>query len=477
MPALLAAVALAGCASTHGLAPESAPGDPDRLAVSRTFDGALSEAAWPSATWWTALGDPQLDTLMVDALRDSPTLAAAQARVRKAQAQAGLAEEARKPGMRGSAQYSGAYLPESLIPEDIGGGEYKGLSLLTLSFEYDPDPWGGKRARWEAAVDQLHAAEVDAQQARLMLAGNLARTYIALAQAHDLVDAAEREQQRANDLLALARRRASAGLDNTLNQRQAESALATARQQADAGRQRIDALRNALAALAGQGPDRGIALQAPHLRRPADAALPSILPSELLGHRPDVVAARWRVEAAARGIDASKAEFYPNVNLTAMVGLVAGSLGDLFDSKSLLGTGGPAISLPIFQGRRLREQLAGSNADYDLAVAQYEQTVLAAVRDVADALQSARALDTQIASTRQARDAAVHARDVLASRQRAGLGTRIDVLGAERPVLQLDQQLATLRAQRMTAAADLVIALGGGTAPVSPSLSSVSESP
>ncbi len=477
IPALLVATVLSGCASTHGLAPASTPRDADSPAVSKTFAGQLSNAAWPASDWWHAWGDPQLDALMADALRDAPSIDAAEARVRKAQAQAGLADEARRPGVRGTAQYSGAYLPESLIPESVGGGEYTGVSLINLSFEYGPDLWGGKRARWEAAVDQMHAAEVDVQQARLMLTGNIARGYVALAQAHDVVDTAEREQARAQGVLDLARRRVGAGLDNTLNLRQAESAVAAARQQAEAGRQRIDALRNALAALAGQGPDRGLVLQRPRLGASADAALPSLLPSELLGHRPDVVAARWRVEAAARGIDASRAEFRPNVNLSAIVGLATGKLADLFDPKSAFATGGPAITLPIFQGRRLRAQLAGADADYDLAVAQYDQAVLGALREVADAVQASRALDAQIASTREARDAAARGRDVLASRHRAGLGTRIDVLNAERSVLQLDQQLAALRAQRATAAADLAIALGGGATPASPSLSSASDTP
>ena len=128
-----------------------------------------------------------------------------------------------------------------------------------------------------------------------------------------------------------------------------------------------------------------------------------MLPSELLGHRPDVVAARWRVEAASRGIDASKAAFKPSINLSAIVGLASAGLSDLFSSDALLGLGGPAISLPIFDGGRLRSQLAPSDADYDLAVASYNQTLVGALHEVTDALQAARSLDAQIASSDAAR--------------------------------------------------------------------------
>ena len=117
--------------------------------------------------------------------------------------------------------------------------------------------------------------------------------------------------------------------------------------------------------------------------------------------------------------------------------------------------GGPALSLPIFDGGRLRNQLAKSDADYDLAVADYDQALVGAVREVADALQSARALEAQIDSITQARDAAQRAWDLSTARYRAGLGTQLDVLAAQRPLLQYDQQRVALRAQRLQATVDL----------------------
>ena len=465
--ALLAAAVLAGCASTHGLAPQTSPRDPDTLAVAKSFDGHLSPAAWPTRDWWHAWGDPQLDALMTEALAGTPSLAAADARVRKAQAQAELADAARQPGATGSVRYSGAYLPQSLVPAPFGG-DYKGVELGMVQFAYAPDLWGGHRDRWEAAVDLAHAAEADAQQARLLLSSNLAHTYIGLAQAFEAKAVAEREGARARQQLDLARRRARAGLDNAVQTRQAEGAVAAAAQQAGAAQQRIDALRNALAALTGQSPDRGLAIQPPALLAVDAPALPSEVPSELLGHRPDVVAARWRAEAASKGVDAAKTDFYPSVNLSAMVGIAAGKLSDLFTRDAAFGTGGPAISLPIFNGRRLRGQLASTDADADLAYAQYDQSVVGALREVADALQAARALDAQIASLADAREAARKAQALAETRRRAGLGTQLDVLAAQRPVYQLDAQIAGLRAERRNAAADLAVALGGGFAPAAP---------
>ena len=459
--ALAGLLASAGCAGTHGLASHGQPRDPAALSLAGSVAGTTQDAAaWPSAQWWRVFADPQLDALVEQALAGSPGLEAADARLRQAVAQAGLADATRRPALAAGAQLLGMQIPESLAGPEIGG-QFSAAGLLTLSLKYNPDFWGGDRARWQAALGQARAAAVEAQAARLELAANIARTYVALAQAHDALDAAGAEAARADALVALNEQRLRAGLDNRIALEQNRSAAAAARQQAQAAQQQIQALRNALASLAGAGPDHALSITRPQL---ADAgiALPSVLPSELLGRRPDVVAARWRIESAQRGVDASQAAFYPSVNLSALVGLAAGSPGELFGSDALLVNGGPALSLPLFDGGRRRQQLAVSQADYDLAVASYNQRLLDAVREVTDAVLAARALDAQLASTTEARDTAARAHAAVLQRHRAGLATQLEVLAAQKPLLQLEHQLATLQARRRSARIDLDQALGGG---------------
>ena len=461
------ALLIAGCASTKGLTPQGQLRDADSLAAGKSLaHSPLSTASWPSDRWWTSFGDAQLDALIAEALAASPALDAADARTRKAIAQAGLADAARKPTLGAGAQVSGLQLPETLAGPELGG-DFNVAGVLTLNLKYNPDFWGADKAKWQAALGNARATEVDAQAARLVLASNIARSYVALAQAFDMLDAANAEAARSEGLVKLNQQRIKAGLDNTIALNQNQSRAAAARQQAQAAQQQIDALRNALAALVAAGPDRGLAIARPQLTMP-EATAPALLPSDLLGRRADIVAARWRVEAAQHGIDASKAAFYPTINLSAMVGLAAGNLGDLFGSNALLLNGGPALSLPIFDGGRLRSQLMGSDADYDLSVANYNQTLLTAIREVADAVQGARALDAQIASTRIARDTAATAYAMVAQRYRAGLTSQLDVLVAQQPLLQLDQQLAALNAKRRTATIDLDQALGGGIAVTAP---------
>lgn len=466
--ALAGALLVSGCAGTGDLQPASAPHDPTGYALTRSLAGApLSDAAFPNRDWWRALGDPQLDVLIDEALRGTPSLAAADARVRKAQAQAGLADAARKPTVGGSAQYAVAQLPEGLAGDEIGG-RLMHNTVLMVNFAWPLDVWGGKRAEYAAALDRAHASQVEAQAARLALAASVARGYVALAQAFDTLDIANREQARSERLLQLAKQRVDAGLDNHIALRNTETLIATAKAQAGAAQQRIDALRNTLAALLGQGPDRGLAIARPQLLKAPAPSLPSTLPSELLGHRPDVVAARWRVEAAAQDIKSAKASFKPGIDLSALVGLASTGIEDLFRSDSLLGFGGPAISLPIFDGGRLRNNLAARNADYDLAVADYDATAMQALHEVVDAVQAIHSLDAQSASLQQAQAAASAALDLAQARYKAGLGTRLDVLAAQKPLLQLEQQTADLRAQRYAAGIDVNRALGGGLEVASP---------
>jgi len=465
--ALATALLATACASSGDIAPRGAMRDAGSLQSSASLAGTrVSDAAWPSERWWTAFGDPQLDALVDEALANAPSIEAADARTRKAIAQAGLADAARKPTVGAGAQVLGAQLPPALVGDEIGG-DFKVVNVLTLSFAWNPDVWGVSRSKWQAAVGSARATEVDAQSARLALAANVARSYVGLARAFDALDAANAEAARADGLISLNQQRIKAGLDNTIALNQNRSAAAAARQQAQAAQHDIDSMRNALAALLGAGPDRGLEIARPMLKTPG-IALPSVLPSDLLARRADIVVARWRVEAAQHGIDASKAAFYPSINLSALAGLAAGNLGDLFGSDALLLNGGPALSLPIFEGGRLEQQLRSSDADRDLAVANYNETLVGAIRDVANAVQAARALDAQVASTTVARDAAARAHALVLQRQRAGLATQLDVLAAQAPLLRLDQQLAALVAARRIASIDLDQALGGGIAVDSP---------
>ncbi|MNM63236.1 Outer membrane protein OprM precursor [compost metagenome] len=200
--------------------------------------------------------------------------------------------------------------------------------------------------------------------------------------------------------------------------------------------------------------------------------MPATLPAELIGRRPDVVAQRWRVEAASHDIRAAKAEFYPNISLNAFAGLQSLSLSDFLTAGSRTFGIGPALSLPIFDGGRLRANLGVRQAEYDAAAEQYNATLVTALHDVVNQLVSLRWLAERANEQQQALQLTQEAYDMAVSRYRSGVGNYLQVLSAEGQVLQQKQLLIDIETQERTLHLELIRALGGGydtaTAPASP---------
>jgi NodT family efflux transporter outer membrane factor (OMF) lipoprotein len=459
----LVSALLAACASTGDTKTHALRGDANALAASRTLaEAEVSDAAWPERQWWKRYGDAQLDALMAETLAGSPTLRAADARVRKAVAAAGVAGAARSPQVNGSAGVTEQRYPEhGLYPPPIAGSS-RASGDLTARLSYDLDLFGRNRSAYEGALDRAHAAQVDRQAAELLLSASVAHAYIALGRAYDQRDIARAQLAQRENVRNLVEQRRSAGIDSSVELKQAESALPEARERIAQLDESIALMRNQIAALMGLGPDRGLAIERPHLRAAAGFALPSRLPADLIGRRPEIVAQRWRIEAAGKDIDVAHADFYPNVNLVAFLGLQSIGLPQLLHANSTAAGVGPAVSLPIFEGGRLRSRLAGRQADYDIAVEQYNADLAGALRDVADQLASLRSIDRQRTEVDSGVAIAQQAYDLALLRFKEGLGNYLQVLSAESQVLGQKNLRAELAARELDVSVNLTRALGGG---------------
>jgi NodT family efflux transporter outer membrane factor (OMF) lipoprotein len=459
--AMLYAV-LAGCVSrgdwhaTPAIAPQN-------LIANRTLANAtIAPEAWPTDTWWTGYGDPQLDALIAESFEGSPSLEIAQARLRSAQSQATRAKAAREPTTTVDAQITKQRFAENGLYPPPYAGSFVTQGQLALDFSYEIDFWGRNREALASARATVQAAEADKAAARLALAVAVARAYFQLNLSYAFLDVTQANLAQQLSILDLTRQRVAAGLENTARVKQSEGQVALVRASVDATQANIDTTRNAIAALVGVGPDRGLDLQRPHLTAPANIALPSTLPVDLLGRRPDVTAARWRVEAAARGVAASEAAFYPNVNLVAFAGLQAVGLSKLFDANDAIVGGGPAFSLPVFNRGQLRGALEAQQAQYDLSVGQYNQSLIDAIHDVADVMTNWAAIDKVTADARVALEAAQNSYDLTRERYSAGLDNYLSVLSAENQVFLAQALIAELQSRRLTTSTDLIRALGGG---------------
>jgi NodT family efflux transporter outer membrane factor (OMF) lipoprotein len=433
------------------------------LAASRTFANAqINEAAWPRDTWWHAFGDAQLDTLMTEALAGSPSLQIAQARLRQAQALATSASAPRLPNITADAETTRQrYSANSIYPPPFAGNWYTD-GRVALDFGYDLDFWGHNREVLESARANVRAAEADHAAARLALTVAVARAYFNLSLQFALLDIANASLAQQNTILDLTQQRASRGLENVARVKQSEGTVALTRAGVQYEVAAIEIVRAQLGALVGAGPDRGIDLQRPELQAAQKIELPTALPADLLGRRPDIVAQRWRVESATRGISAAEAAFYPNVNLTAFAGFQAIGLGNLFNGGSGVVGAGPAISLPIFNRRQLQGALQSQQAQYDYAVAQYNQTLVDALNEVANVVTNWDGLVKESDEARIAEDAAQSAYSISRDRYRAGLDNYLTVLSSESQVFFTQALRAQLLARELNLTADLVRALGGG---------------
>ena len=450
---------LGGCASSAGIAPSAQPIAP----VSVGLDTGAT-APTVAADWWHNFGDGTLDDIVARALAGNPGLKVAQARFDRAQAAVGVARSADGVQVNGELDATRQrFSANGIYPPPLGGGIFT-LGNAQIGASYEFDFFGRNRAAIEAAVGTQRAAQAEVQAARILLASNVARTYVQLGRLFEQREVAARSLKQRDEILTLIRQRVSGGLDTNVELRQGEGALPESRQQIEQLDEQIALGRHALAALTAQPPNTYDGLIVP-LRSVQALPVPGALPADLLGRRADISAARWRIEAAAGDVKSAKASFYPNINLTAFVGLSSIGLDRLVRSGSEQYGIGPALTLPIFDAGRLRANLRGKTADLDLAIESYNGAVLDAVHDTADQLSSVRSIERQQAEQANALAAAESAYDLATQRYKAGLGSYLTVLTAEAGVLNQRRLGADLKARALDVQVTLIRALGGGYAP------------
>jgi NodT family efflux transporter outer membrane factor (OMF) lipoprotein len=291
-----------------------------------------SGAAWPDRGWWLRYNDPQLNRLIDEGIAGSPDMEAAAARFRTAQ---GIAQQA-----------GGALSPsiDAFATSDFGKiGDSKLISQgkAGLSFSFDLDLWGKNRAALAAATSDAEAAGYELAEARLALTTGIASTYADLAQLYRQRDTLESALQIRSESLKLVNQRVEIGLDTRAELKQAEGRVAEARDDLAANEEAIGLTRNALAALVGQGPDRGLAIQRPAVAIFATQGIPANATIDLIGRRPDIAASLASVESAGSRIEEARAAFFPSINISALVGLSAFGVGDILSHSNQLAASAP----------------------------------------------------------------------------------------------------------------------------------------
>jgi NodT family efflux transporter outer membrane factor (OMF) lipoprotein len=458
--AAVAAIGLAGCVNYAGIKSDKEIAPPEKFETKQSLPAEGGQ--WPAMDWAKQFGDPQLPALIDEALKDNPTIDQARARIEKASSYVGSANSTLYPNVTGSYAWTRQlYTGNGIVPPPYGG-TWQSENNVLVSASFDLDLWGKNREKLRQAVSQEKVADAEAEEVRISLAASVAGTYNHLAQLYALRDIQAREVKNREDIGQITDGRVGAGLDTNVERQTAYGETSTSRSSVSDLDGQITTVRYQLGALLGDGPDRGLKIANPSLGAGASVALPDNLPADLLSRRPDIVAAFWQVDAATHDVKEAKAEFYPDVNLSAAAGFDAFGWGRLLTAGSRQIQAGPAIHLPIFDAGALRSQLKGRYADFDYDVATYNQTLINALSDVATKVTQIHSSDRQMVDALQALDAQTKAYQLAIVRYKAGLNQQLQVLNADDNRLAAETAVVNLEMDRRSKQIGLIKALGGG---------------
>ena len=415
--------------------------------------------------WWTDFGDPGLTSVVEQALQANTDLLAASARLEQAAAQARVAGADLVPQLDTGA--SGTRRKQNFVGFPIPGRERNVLTTrstsygVSLNLSWEIDLWGRLGAQAREGLAALQASAADLEAVRLSIAGQTAKAWFALAEARQQVELAARTVESFRRSVELVRRRFEQGVRPSLDLRLARTQLSSAEATLRVRRQQLDAAVRQLEVLVGRYP--GGRIQPPEALVALPPPIPSGLPADLIGRRPDLAAAERRLVAADQRYRAARAALYPRIALTASTGTASNRLRDLVDGDfsvwSILGN----LTAPLFRGGRLRAGVDLAAAGIDETLAQYVGTALRAFAEVETALAGETFLAEQEAHLQRTAAEAAAAEQLAEQRYRSGLSDYIDVLESQRRSFEAESALIAARRQRLANRVDLILALGGGT--------------
>ena len=459
--AVSSAVLLAGCSMIPTYERPAAPIATDWPALSATAAASTTignDVAAADIQWQTFFSDARLRQLIEASLLNNRDLRVAVLNIEQARAQFQIRRAEQFPTV-------GAAVTGSRQPgpnEGITSVYTAGLAMTSYEFDF----FGRVASLKEAALSQYLATEEGRKTAQISLVATVANTYLSLLADEELIGITRQTLATREDSFRLSKLRFDNGVSSELDVRQSESLIEAARMSlAQLTRQRaLD--QNTLVLLLGQPVTGELTVALPAGKGLADMPVmvdvPAGLPSDLLTRRPDVRQAEQLLLASNANIGAARAAFFPRISLTASAGSASSHLGDLFQSGSFGWSLAPQLFLPIFDAGRNRAGLESARVQRDIAVAQYEKSIQAAFREVADALAGRATLGEQLRA-QQAQANAESVRYKLSNlRYQNGIASQLDLLDAQRSLFAAQQAVVQTRLAQLQSQVTLYRVLGGG---------------
>jgi NodT family efflux transporter outer membrane factor (OMF) lipoprotein len=443
------------------------PAGPVPAAYPQAAPGPTNGPSYDLAQWWRVFNDPQLDALVERAVSANLDLRLAQARIREARAQAGIARSALFPSANASGEYSRQRLsehsPDGALARSAGQSLVQNFFNAGFDANWELDVFGGNRRALEAAKADLGATEESRRGVLITVIGDVGLNYLDLRGLQKQLAVARDNLRLQEDTLTLTKDRVHAGLANELDTTRAEAQAANTRSQIPLLEQDIQRSIHRLSILIGKEPsDLESQLAAPGPIPPATPGIPIGLPSDLLRRRPDIRQAERELSAANARIGVATADLFPRFFLTGAAGLESLSAGDFFSAGSRFWSLGPTMRWPIFTAGRIRQNIKVQDARQEQSLIRYEQAVLTSLEEVENALVACGKEQEHYQALVQSEAANRRAVELADERYRSGLVDFLNVLDAQHSLLAAQDELA--RSERTTDQnlVRLYKALGGG---------------
>jgi multidrug efflux system outer membrane protein len=425
---------------------------------------AEPQAQISKGNWWEIFGDTELNELEGQAAAANQQLKVAVARLAEVRAQLDVTRAGLFPNVAisGAAirQRTSPNAPSSTTGQAIGQASTYNTFTVPLDLSYEIDLWGRVRRSIESARAQAQASSDDLETIKLMIQAEVAVDYFSLRALDAQKGVLNSSVEVFTKSLQLTRNLRAGGAVSDLDVAQAQTVLKTTQAHLPAVVLQRTQFEHALAVLVGQPASTFRVSE--HALSTAPPLIPSEMPSALLERRPDISAAERRMASANASIGVAKAAFFPTVQLNGLAGFESLNAGTLFNWSSRLWAVGPSVTLPLFEGGKLRAGLLFAQASYDEMVATYRQSVLTAFSEVEDSLAAQTLLANQYAAESEALVAARKQLEIVNNQYRDGLITYLEVATAESTTLNVEFTTTALRGQQLVAAVTLVKALGGG---------------
>jgi len=439
------------------------PAMPAQWKVEAPFRVAMPQDDLAKGAWWERFGEPTLNELASRALSDSPTLAAATARLAQARATFTSVSGQRWPQVAAIARDTRTRITQNRPLNNYNAPNFSTVQtdlVFGMQASYEVDFAGRVASAVASAKASAEQAAADLETARLLLIADLATAYFNLRQTDIELDVLASSIELQKRSLGLASTRHQLGAGSALDVAQQQALIDTTLTQIDILRRQRALFEHAIATLAGT-PAPLFSLP-PEKRDMRPPEVPIGVPSDVLERRPDVASAERAMAVANAQVGIANAAFYPSITLGLTYGQESRHLNSLWDVPSLVWSAGMSLAQPLFDGGRIRGNYDAARAGYDIALANYRRVVLTAMQEAEDGIIGLAALDRASAQAEVAVESARRTLELVNARYEGGVASPLEVISAQQSLLSAERLASQLVGQRLLTSVFLVRALGGG---------------